>query len=215
MIEKTQNNNTEVSEGVLVVAQILFYIFAAIPLRLWYRAQRVFVSDTNSLTKGALIISNHQSMVDPFFVLACVPFRTFLKLLPIRFPTMDCIYVSPIYNPKFFPILKWLGCFTIGNTSTERMKAIFYIRTLLKRGRTVFLFPEGEIIKENNVKDLKQGIDFFIKDAPQVMFVRLYGLNGAYRDEHNRRRHKITFGEVFTPPPVMSVDEMQRYLENL
>lgn len=201
-------------ERVIVVFQIFAYLVAALPLRLMYRAHKRLPVNFSALKQGSLIISNHQSMVDPFFVTASMPFRDFLRVLPIRFPTADFVYKSAYLNPKFFPFLKFFGCFSIGATHLERMRVIFYIRELLKQRRTVFLFPEGEITKGTNVKDLKQGIDFLVRDAASVLFVRLHGLNGA---EHatGGRRHKIIFGDVFETPPQMSVDEMHAYLEQL
>jgi 1-acyl-sn-glycerol-3-phosphate acyltransferase len=141
-----------------------------------------------------------------------MPFLAFLSILPIRFPTHDSFFYSFFYNPRFFPVLSLLGCIPVGTTSAERMKVIFYIRKLLQQKKTVFLFPEGEIIKEKNVKQLKQGIDFFIKDASMVMFVRFHGLNKTFREGVSRR---ISFGEVFEPPPSMTVDGMRAYLEDL
>lgn len=201
-------------ERVIVLFQILAYLIAALPLRLIYRAHKRLPANIKILECGSLIISNHQSMVDPFFVTASMPFRAFLKVLPIRFPTADFVFKSKLLNPKFFPFLALLGCFSIGATHVERMQVIFYIRKLLKDGRTVFLFPEGEINEGTNVKDLKQGIDFLIRDAKYVLFVRLHGLNGTTH-ETGGRRHKIIFGEVFEIPPVMSVEEMRTYLEQL
>ncbi len=199
----------------IVVFQILSYIIGAIPLRLLYRGKRVLPDDLHRLRRGSLLISNHQSMVDPFYVLAHLPLNHFLRILPIRFPTDGKVYASSFYNPKLFPILTLLGCFSVGVTKAEKMRAIFYIRGLLKKRETVFLFPEGEIIKERNVKDLKRGIDFFIDDALNVLFVRISGLNGVKRTLHDTVKCTITFGEVFEPPPSMSVAEMQTYLENL
>jgi len=204
-----------VPDSILVVTQVLAYIFCALPLRIWYRALRTLPNNLHQLVRGSLILSNHQSMADPFFVLACVPVRVFLRILPIRFPTADFIYKSKFYNPRFFPFITLLGCFSIGSTSIERMRTIFYIRTQLKAGYTIFLFPEGEITKEQNVKELKEGVDFFMHDAKSVMFVRLHGLNRYGRMRRQRGRCRVTFGEVFTHAPSMTIEEMHRYLDHL
>ncbi|MCA9358976.1 1-acyl-sn-glycerol-3-phosphate acyltransferase [Candidatus Kaiserbacteria bacterium] len=201
-------------DWILVCTQMLAYIVAAIPLRLFYDVKRRFVGDIGKIRKGSLIISNHQSMVDPFLVLACLPLKDFLRLLPIRFPASDVIYKNPRFNPKIFPIMTLLGCFSIGGTVSERTHAIFYIRDLLNKNKTVFLFPEGAISREDNVLNLKQGVDFFIKNTHSVMFVRLEGLNHKVRGVE-KTGHYVTFGEVFDPPPAMSVEEMKDYLESL
>ena len=89
------------------------------------------------------------------------------------------------------------------------MRAIFYIRELLRKRKTVFLFPEGRITNERTVRELKQGLEFFMGDALNVMFIRLHGFNEA------GERRRISFGDVLEPPPRMSLTEMQTYLENL
>jgi 1-acyl-sn-glycerol-3-phosphate acyltransferase len=130
---------------VLIVPQTLIYLVSAIPLRLWYRARKQLPGNIEKLREGSLLVANHQSLVDPFFIVMSLPIHVYMRLLPIRFPTADWAYTSWHFNPPFFPFLKLLGCFTIGTTSTDKMRAMFYIRELLKQRKTVMLFPEGEI----------------------------------------------------------------------
>ena len=203
--------NRTVPGWVIVISQILLYVFVAMPLRLWFRAKRTLPANVHTMKRGILVAGNHQSLVDPFFVVLNFPFRQYLNILPMRFPTADWV-LRQAWNPWFFPVLRFLGCFSIGTTSAEKMKSIFYIRSLLKKDETVFLFPEGRITNEKQVKDLKKGIDFFMWDAHSVMFVRLRGFNGY---DGGQSRYSITYGDVLTPPPSMSVEQMTAYLNNL
>lgn len=196
--------------------QILSYVLLALPLRIYYRAKRQLPENLDVLRRGALIVSNHQSKVDPFFVLACIPFRTFFRLLPIRFPILDKYYHNSWYNPRLFPILTFLGCFPVGETSDERMQTMFYIRSLLKQGTTVFIFPEGKIMKGKDIGGLQQGIDFFTKDAAQIIFVRIQGLNGVYHESQQAARAcRVVFSDVLLRQPAMKLVDVRQQLENL
>lgn len=212
----TDSKHSEKLRALLIsIVQVLAYVIGALPLRIMYRTERKLPHNLHLLRRGSLIVSNHQSMLDPFIVSACLPFHIFLKMVPIRPPVIDYIFRDPRYNPPFFPILKMFGCFSIGKTSAEKMKSIFYIRELLKRHETVFLFPEGGISTEHTVKEFKQGVDFFMDQALNVIFVRLRGFNKKKNRASGYKGHQITFGEVFEPAPHMSVEEMRQYLEHL
>lgn len=211
----TKKKQPTYPDWVISLSQIIVYLLGVLPVRAMHRAERKLPENIHTLKKGSLVAANHQSFMDPFFVIMSLPFVTFLRLIPIRFPTSGEIFDHPKYNPRFFPVLKLLGCFSIGKNVTQRMAAIFYVRELLQARKTVFLFPEGKITQEKNVRELKSGIDFFIKDCVNVMFVRLRGFNGIKRKYFVKNTYSVTFGEVFEPPLVMTVDEMREYLEQL
>ncbi|MCA9360701.1 1-acyl-sn-glycerol-3-phosphate acyltransferase [Candidatus Nomurabacteria bacterium] len=200
------------SDLTITVSQILLYIFVAFPLRLCYRAKRTLPKNIKLLRSGSLMVANHQSFADGFYVILALPFRTYLSMLPLRFPVADWVLRNPFFNPPFFRLLKFLGCFSIGITSTEKMKGIFYIRSLLKNKKSVVLFPEGSITSDKNVKELKEGLDFFKKHAINMTFVRLRGFNVRKGGES---KCSITYGEVFEPPPKMSLVQMGEYLNSL
>lgn len=191
----------------LVVTQTLAYIIAALPLRAYFKVRRTFLGPLQDLKSGFLLVSNHQSEADPFLILACLPFRSFWKLLPIYFPTTEAVFTSDRYNPRFLPIVTLLGCFSIGKDSTERMKSIFRIRTLLEQGRTVMLFPEGKINKTVNLEDFERGVDFFLPKTRGILFIRITGVSDQVRKQ-GQSVCTVSFGDPLTPPPpqLTSVD---------
>lgn len=200
----------------VVSMQIIGYLLLVLPLRLYYRARRQLPQNLDDLRKGTLIVSNHQSKADAFFVLVCIPFRKYVQILPIRTPLLDKYYYSPWYNPKIFPILTLFGSFPVGETPDDRMQAMFYIRSLLKQGTTVLIFPEGKIMKGKDVGKLQQGIDFFTKVASQIVFVRIQGLNGIYHESYKRDRAcRVVFSDVFLQKPAMELVDMRQYLDKL
>lgn len=205
-------NNTRLTlkEYGLFLTELLAIVVTNLTVRLYYRPKVKFTGDLTKLRRGALIVSNHQSKSDPFLLISCLPLRVALKILPARFPTAHDIYTSWRFNPPFFPVLKFLGCFSIGDTTVRRTKSVFHIRQLLKTGRTVVLFPEGKINREINVSDLSKGVDFFVDSTHSVLFVRMKGLN-----EPQPADCSVTYSEVFDPPPHFSTTDIREQLEKL
>lgn len=201
-------------DRVLFIVQVLIYFFCAIPLRIIYRSKIKYTASLDNLRKGSLFVSNHQSKVDPFLILACLPPRDYLRTIPVRFPLTEDFFSSKYLNPRLFPILTILGCFSAGSTTYTKMHTVFYIRKLLKQNKTIMIFPEGKISTEISILDFKKGVDFFIKSAHSVIFIRLGGFKNNKKHRGEKVSH-VTFGEVFSPPPEMSSHDMKNYLEKL
>ncbi len=200
----------------ILVVQFFCYLLLCLPLRLYFKAQRHLGDNISDLGKGSLVVCNHQSKIDPFFILACLPFRVFMSLLPVRFPVLDEYYSSSWYNSKIFPFLTLLGCFPVGEEGVDRMKSVFFIRSLLKKGVTVLIFPEGKLVKDEKVEKLHQGINFFFKDAAEVVFVRIFGLNGVYHlEDVASSRSRIVFSKVYVNPETINFEQAEKYLNDL
>ena len=76
------------------------------------------------------------------------------------------------------------------------MIALFYTRELLKKGKTIFLFPEGKIYKKGSeMCDFKRGIEFFVKESKNVVFARMRGFN-EIKPPYFRAKCSITFSPV-------------------
>jgi 1-acyl-sn-glycerol-3-phosphate acyltransferase len=194
------------------VMQILAYLISSIPLKIFYSIKINKPENLKNLNRGTVIISNHQSYADPFLILACLSPIQFLKIIPVRFPVADDVYRDKKFNPRFFPILKMLGCFSIGNDPQQKMQALFYIRDLVENGETLLIFPEGKLNQDLKVTNFQQGVNFFRDSANSMMLVKLRGLNGFRK---NKGEASITYSEIFIPPPQMNNEQMSKYLDNL
>lgn len=172
---------------IIVVSQVGAYIFLALSLRLFYRAQRSLPKNIGTLSCGSLLIANHQSLLDPFVVTANLPARVFFRLVPIYFP----VHHFWISKPVLGNILPCLGCYDVGDTRKEKMLALFYTHQLLAQKKTVFLFPEGEISK-GEIKEFKRGIEYIIQVAVNVVFVRMEGFHVASL----RTKRKLFYSKV-------------------
>ena len=83
---KTQIVEIFVIRYVLIVT----YIFAAGLLKKIYGVETTSPRSLLALKlERFIIIANHHKAIDPYLILATLPFSTFLKLLPIRFFTAN------------------------------------------------------------------------------------------------------------------------------
>lgn len=171
--------------------QFSSYFVLYIPLRIFFRAHRSLPDDFSRLTRGSLVIANHQSMVDPFIVMGNLPFFTFVRLLPVRFPTDHEYMASPVLGQA----LRFFGCYDVGATPRMRMCTLLKTCDLLRSGETVFLFPEGSIAR-SEMKEFNQGIEFFIREAQSVIFVRMDGFNEPIIHHVLETSRMLCYGEV-------------------
>lgn len=181
----------DVKNIIILVAQILFYICSVFFIRTATRAKRTLPENIHTLTSGALLIANHQSKMDPFIVLAHLPFSTFKKIVPIRFPVHHDFMKLRRYR---YP-LSLLGAYDIGGTPWAKMIGLLRTKKYLDDKTTVFIFPEGKI-NQAAVGEFEQGIEMFIKDGRQIIIVRLDGLERSLKALF-RSGNSIRFGRVF------------------
>lgn len=175
----------------IYVVQFSSYFILYIPLRIFFRSRRVLPENIRLLDRGALLIANHQSIFDPFVVMGNLPLRVFLKLLPVRFPTDHSYMKLPIVGLT----LRFFGCYDVGATARLRMCTLLKTCDLLRSGETVFLFPEGSIAR-SEMKEFMQGIEFFIREAHLVIFVRMDGFNEPIAKHFFMSSRSLCYGEV-------------------
>lgn len=121
---------------------------------------------------GTLVIANHRSMLDPFLVTYHLGPQNWITSVPTRYP-MDADYAR---RPIIGSMAKMLGAYDIGATPIERAKKLLFTRDLLDKGRTVLLFPEGELVEEGSVvKEFQQGAKMLFSHDYPTLFVRLSG----------------------------------------
>lgn len=157
---------------VITIAQVCCYFVMIVPLRLLALARRDIDHNIARLQAGSLVVANHQSPLDPFIVLAHMPFLAFLELLPIRFPVTHG-YMSK----KRWQALRLVGAYDIGVTPREKMMGLYRARQYLRHEVTIFLFPEGKVNRTGQVGELQRGLQFLMAENTPLMFVRLQGFH--------------------------------------
>lgn len=153
--------------------QVLSFLYS-IPVRYLILRQETVRPRNLVITPGTLIISNHQSKSDPFLIAYSIGFRNILRNFPLNFPvTHD--FMSLIGIGWY---LKLLNCFDIGEIPYEKAKSLIYIRDLLRKKKTVVLFPEGKRIRVgDSVNKFHRGLDILLKQDISIVTVRIRGFN--------------------------------------
>lgn len=145
-----------------------------------------------SMEPGTLIISNHQSKSDPFFIVRHLGWNNYVHNLPIRFPVTPYFMTMPIIGHYLW----LLHCFNVGSSNVDRAKALVKMRGLLQQRKTVMLFPEGRCIKEgNSVETFHRGIDILLTEDTPLVLVRLRNFN-SWSPWHRKHRPTMQYYAV-------------------
>jgi len=177
--------------GVITSFQFVAYLVLHIPIHTIFRSKRVLPKNIGNLSRGSLLVANHQSMVDPVVIMGNLPFRVFWNIVPVRFPTDHDFMKIPVLRTG----LRLLGCYDVGATPKARACALLRTCELLRENETILLFPEGSIAKFE-VKEFLHGIEFFLRETQRVIFIRMDGFNDPVRRHIISNKRKLVFGNV-------------------
>lgn len=158
-------------------------------IRYRYRAKK------SGLPKGAyLILSNHQTTMDPFFL--SMSFR-----FPVYFITSD-----DIFNLKVSPLIRYLVAPIPKSKSVRDVVAMKNVFRVIKEGGAVGIFPEGNRTISGGQWEMTDAVAKLAK-AVKVPLV-LYNLHGGYGTDprwgHSLRKGKF-YGGV---KRVLSAEEL-------
>ncbi len=193
----------------ITLTQIMAYVVFSRFLRYFFRSVNSISDNIGQLKKGSLIISNHQSVLDPFLILARLPFCTFIKVLPVRFPTSHEYYTKL----RFFSIL---GCYDIGNTKKDKMANLFRTRQYLIDRKTIMLFPEGKICASNDLSDFHLGVTFFVDVAENIVFVKMVGFQRSNWLAVWNPQRQLIFSPVYEySEEFKNIDVVKNAIDNL
>lgn len=109
---------------------MLMWVIGRTVFRFWYRI-RVTGQENIPRTKPFIIVSNHESYLDPFLFGIYVPYE-------IQFVTTADIFTSPLIRL----ILKGIGTFPM-RRHRQDLKSIRTMLRMINSGQTVCIFPEG------------------------------------------------------------------------
>lgn len=182
------------------IAQKIAWIKGKILLNLFFQVRIEGREHVRRLKPPCLIISNHRTYLDHFFILSALPWRS--PLIPICTMAIDSLYRHATI--KFF--LNLLGAFParkgVGgiNTSLEIPLRI------LQAGGVVGMYPEGHRAHDTLFGEPRRGAALLaLRTGAPVLPIALIGFEGGMklRDWLTRARVTIRFGEPFLLTEVM------------
>lgn len=143
----------------------------------------------------AIIIANHVSFIDGFFITACTSRR-------VHFMMHEDFYRYPLLHP----FVKWAGFIEVPSPQkVKQMQRMFAkVQRMLSRGRIVCVFPEGSITRNGIMQGFKSGIDRMIPSGVEVPVipVRLGMVWGSLLTLFNGRLKFVPPHEVPIPASV-------------
>lgn len=139
--------------------------------------------------KGRLLLGNHVSYIDWAFVQSALEERVYFLI-------EKEIYEKPLFRP----FLSFFGCMPIDSKNAK--ESIKTAIALLKEGKTVAIFPEGELTKDSSVGEFKRGFELIAaKSGAKVYPFYLGGLFGSRFSKSPQktfgiRKVELVFGEA-------------------
>lgn len=149
---------------IVVLWQVVTYFLVGIPLRIIFRVKRSG-KVTVKRGKSYIIAANHPTRIDPFLVSYALPFREFLKIVPLRFITAEKYMKNPFM--RYFLML-------YGSISTEPKKGepvLKRAKELLSKGETIFIFPSGRLERGNHPLELKVGVTYLEREVKRSVIL--------------------------------------------
>lgn len=107
---------------------------------------RAFHADRVPRTGGVLLVSNHQSFLDPVLATLAIP--------------RECNYMARdtlFHSDKLRPVIEYLNAFAV-KRGTGDVGAIKETIRRLKAGKVVLAFPEATRTSDGTIRDMRPGV---------------------------------------------------------
>jgi 1-acyl-sn-glycerol-3-phosphate acyltransferase len=173
----------------------------------WYDLEVVDGKNVKKLHGPLVIVANHKSYADHFFIGAALPYFIFSRVLPIRIMAKDRFFAKPISRMIFRSLGTYPARYKQGiEASLENPLAI------LKRSGVVGIYPEGGIVYEDGIGDFRRGVGELLKRSGEVLVVpvSIWGSVGMHAEIFPRFRQRVvvSYGEPFTVNAEQSAEDI-------
>ena len=136
-------------------------------MRFYFKLRYRFTAKSSGLEKGAyLIISNHQTTMDPFMLSLSFKF-------PIYFIASD-----DLFNLKVSPLIKYLVAPIPKSKSMSDIAAMKNVFRVIREGGAVGIFPEGNRTISGGQWEMTDAIAKLAKSLKVPLVI--YNINGGY-----------------------------------
>ena len=144
--------------------QLVYWSVLQLPVRLLVHKKTVLLTKADLQGKKYIIASNHQSQLDPFILVCCLPFSIFWHLAPIRFMAHNGLFSSPV--------MKWFQLTAGSFPAHQHEKYDFGLpgsEYFLKSNQPVLIFPEGKRVLYGT-GEAKRGVSI-LADTDNTMLI--------------------------------------------
>lgn len=185
--------------------QTLIWPLAWVLIRLFYKVEIRGRENLRALSGPLIIAANHKTLFDGFLMGICLPFAS--RFFPLRFMTEELHFRGAALEfLRKTKLLKFFYLLTGGFPSYRGEgieKAVEYPAKLLEQGGTVLMFPEGRLIREDNLGAFYHGTSaLVIKSGAPVLPVFM-----KIKD----KKITISLGQIFRLNP-HTIDEGTKLL---
>ena len=128
--------------------------------------------------KQFILIANHNSHMDTMAIMSCMPFRYINRVHPVA--------AEDFFGGSRFKeiLMRYLVNATLiprkSANSDEDVDPIKVMSNLLKKGRSIIIYPEGSRGISGVMSDFKKGIGYLVKQNPTVDVIPVY-LDGLHK----------------------------------
>lgn len=177
-------------EGYIISTVLaLTYISISRFLRWYYNATiKIPIELLNIKNDRYIIVANHHRAIDPYLILATLPFNIYRTLLPIRFFTAN-VFLKHWWQRCF---LLAFGSFRAYSTE-GKVSGVKGGLQLSDREESLFIFPEGKRVKTNSKVDLKIGVAY-LAQRREFTFIPVHV---HYAKTPLRKETQISWGKPF------------------
>lgn len=177
----------------IALAQRIAWIKGKIILNLFFRVRVEGREHLEELKPPCLLVSNHRTYLDHFFVLSALPWHS--PLIPIRAMALDGLYRHVILN--FF--LNLLGAFPAHKGEGFDVSLAKPI-ALLKEGFAVYIYPEGKRVHDTLFGEPRRGAALLaLRAGVPLVPIAIVAFEGGMklRDWFTRASVIVRFGKPF------------------
>jgi|SRR3989344_5067687 len=198
-----KTRRTIVEGYIVTIVLTLTYISISRFLRWYYNATiKIPTELLNIKNDRYIIVANHHKAIDPYLILATLPFNIYRTLLPIRFFTAN-IFLKHWWQRCF---LLAFGSFRAYSTE-GKISGVKGGLQLSDRGESLFIFPEGKRVRTNSKVDLKIGVAY-LAQRRDFTFIPVYL---HYAKTSLRKDTRINWGKPFKIDHEMKTDELNKF----
>lgn len=185
---------------IIKIVLINTYIVISRLLRWYYNAEIKIPGELRNIDSGRfIIVANHHKAVDPYLILATLPFSTYRKLLPIRFFTANIFLKHWWQRCLMMPF----GCFRAYSTD-GKLSGVKGALQLSDKGQSLFIFPEGKRVKASSKVEIKVGVGYLTQRRDFTIIPVFIN----YKRSAPRWKTKVHWGKPFKITQTMRSEDL-------